>query len=152
MSDFLTKKTAEIARAMKRGKSTKSRARHYDIEPYQTTPHTGGAIMGSNSAGKRGQSYLQTGLSNLFVHGRCRISAKSGLQPDRNDRSADLSGRRRHQKQVPEKSRSVDAGVKGDRPWNAGGRGPHCSDDALLSSGAAWTEELPSARWSADSI
>ena len=116
MSDFLTKKTADIARAMKpREFHEKPRDGHYDIEPYQTTHNTGGAIMGSNPQDSVVNRYLQHwDVSNLFVMGVCAFSAEPRVQSDRNGRSADLLGSRRDQEQVSEESRSVGAGVRSE--------------------------------------
>ena len=83
MSDFLTKKTAEIARAMKpREINEKPRTGHYDIEPYQTTHNTGGAIMGSNPQESVVNPYLQHwDVSNLFVMGSAVYPQNPGYNP-----------------------------------------------------------------------
>jgi gluconate 2-dehydrogenase alpha chain len=83
MSDFLTQKTAEIAKAMKPGEiSTKPRKGSYDIEPYQTTHNTGGAIMGSNPQESVLNRYLQHwDVSNLFVMGSSAFPQNPGYNP-----------------------------------------------------------------------
>jgi gluconate 2-dehydrogenase alpha chain len=83
MSDFLTQKTAEIAKAMKpREISTKPRKGSYDIEPYQTTHNTGGAIMGSNPQESVLNRYLQHwDVSNLFVMGSSAFPQNPGYNP-----------------------------------------------------------------------
>ena len=83
MSDFLTKKTGEIARAMKpREFYEKPRQGHYDIEPYQTTHNTGGAIMGSTPQDSVVNRYLQHwDVSNLFVMGSAVYPQNPGYNP-----------------------------------------------------------------------
>ena len=83
MSDFLTQKTAEIAKAMKpREISTKPRKGSYDIKPYQTTHNTGGAIMGSNPQESVLNRYLQHwDVSNLFVMGSSAFPQNPGYNP-----------------------------------------------------------------------
>ena len=83
MSDFLTQKTAEIAKAMKpREISAKPRKGSYDIEPYQTTHNTGGAIMGSNPQESVLNRYLQHwDVSNLFVMGSSAFPQNPGYNP-----------------------------------------------------------------------
>jgi gluconate 2-dehydrogenase alpha chain len=83
MSDFLTQKTADIARAMKaREIRVKPRKGSYDIAPYQTTHNTGGAIMGSNPQDSVVNRYLQHwDVSNLFVMGSCAFPQNPGYNP-----------------------------------------------------------------------
>ena len=83
MSDFLTQKAAEIARAMKpREFYPKPREGHYDIAPYQTTHNTGGAIMGSTPAESVVNRYLQHwDVPNLFVLGSSAFPQNPGYNP-----------------------------------------------------------------------
>jgi gluconate 2-dehydrogenase alpha chain len=83
MSDFLTGKAADIARAMKpREIRTNYRKGSYDIVPYQTTHNTGGAIMGPNPQESVVNRYLQHwDVSNLFVMGSCAFPQNPGYNP-----------------------------------------------------------------------
>jgi gluconate 2-dehydrogenase alpha chain len=83
MSDFLTGKAEEIARAMKpREIRSNPRKGHYDITPYQTTHNTGGAIMGSNPRESVINRYLQHwDVSNLFVMGSSGFPQNPGYNP-----------------------------------------------------------------------
>ncbi|ABE64857.1 putative gluconate dehydrogenase (plasmid) [Nitrobacter hamburgensis X14] len=86
MSDFLTQKTADIAKAMKpREFHAKPREGHYDITPYQTTHNTGGAIMGANPQESVVNRYLQHwDVSNLFVMGSSAFPQNPGTtRPER---------------------------------------------------------------------
>lgn len=83
MSDFLTGKAEQIARAMKpREIRSNPRKGHYDITPYQTTHNTGGAIMGSNPRESVLNRYLQHwDVSNLFVMGSSAFPQNPGYNP-----------------------------------------------------------------------
>jgi gluconate 2-dehydrogenase alpha chain len=83
MSDYLTQKAAEIARAMKpREIHAKPRQGHYDITPYQTTHNTGGAIMGANPRESVVNRYLQHwDVPNLFVMGAGAFPQNHGYNP-----------------------------------------------------------------------
>jgi len=83
MSNFLTQKTADIAKAMKpRELHPKPREGHYDIAPYQTTHNTGGAIMGSNPQESVVNRYLQHwNVPNLFVLGSSAFPQNPGYNP-----------------------------------------------------------------------
>jgi gluconate 2-dehydrogenase alpha chain len=83
MSNFLTKKAAEIGQAMKpREVHAKPRKGHYDIHPYQTTHNTGGAIMGSNPKESVVNRYLQHwDVPNLFVMGAGAFPQNHGYNP-----------------------------------------------------------------------
>lgn len=83
MQDFQMGKMAEIAKAMKpREIAKKPRGPHYDIQPYQTTHNTGGAIMGSNPQESVVNRYLQHwDVSNLFVVGSSAFPHNSGYNP-----------------------------------------------------------------------
>ena len=83
MSDFLTQKAADIAKAMKpRELYAKPRAGPYDISLYQTTHNTGGAIMGANPHDSVINRYLQHwDVSNLFVMGASAFPQNPGYNP-----------------------------------------------------------------------
>ena len=83
MSDYLTDRAAEIAKAMKpREIHAKKRAGHYSIVPYQTTHNTGGAIMGGDPKSSAVNRYLQSwDVSNLFVMGACAFPQNAGYNP-----------------------------------------------------------------------
>src|ERR1700750_1090663 len=61
MSDYLTDRSAEIARAMS-GREIKANRRvgSWDVVPYQTTHNTGGAIMGVDPHSSVVNRYLQS--------------------------------------------------------------------------------------------
>ena len=83
MSDFLTQKAADIAKAMKpRELYAKPRTGPYDISLYQTTHNTGGAIMGANPQHSVINRYLQHwDVSNLFVMGASAFPQNPGYNP-----------------------------------------------------------------------
>jgi gluconate 2-dehydrogenase alpha chain len=83
MSRFLTARAEEIALAMKpREILSHPRGPHYDIEPYQTTHNTGGAIMGDDPNTSVVNSYLQSwDVPNLFVMGACAFPQNPGYNP-----------------------------------------------------------------------
>ena len=83
MSRFLTTRAEEIARAMKpREIRSHPRGPHYDIEPYQTTHNTGGAIMGADPNSSVVNSYLQSwDVPNVFVMGACAFPQNPGYNP-----------------------------------------------------------------------
>jgi gluconate 2-dehydrogenase alpha chain len=83
MQDFALEKMAAIAQAMKpREFHKKARGPHYDIEPYQSTHNTGGAIMGTNPRDSVLNRYLQHwDVSNLFVVGSNAFPHNSGYNP-----------------------------------------------------------------------
>jgi gluconate 2-dehydrogenase alpha chain len=83
MSDYLTKRAADIARAMDpREIHAKTRAGRYSIVPYQTTHNTGGAIMGSDPKTSVVNKYLQSwDISNLFVMGAGAFPQNPGYNP-----------------------------------------------------------------------
>ena len=117
MSDYLTDRAAEIAKAMKpREFNAKNREGHYSIVPYQTTHNTGGAIMGADPKIERRQPLsAELGRAQPVRDGRLRLSAERRLQPDRHGRRADLLGGRRDQDAVPEEPRPAGAGLKDRR-------------------------------------
>jgi gluconate 2-dehydrogenase alpha chain len=83
MSDYLTDRATDIAKAMKgREINAKKRSGHYSIVPYQTTHNTGGAIMGSDPKTSVVNRYLQSwDVSNLFVMGACAFPQNAGYNP-----------------------------------------------------------------------
>jgi gluconate 2-dehydrogenase alpha chain len=83
MSDFLTDRAAEIAKAMKpREIKVNRRTGHYSIVPYQTTHNTGGAIMGSDPKSSVLNRYLQSwDVPNLFVMGSGAFPQNPGYNP-----------------------------------------------------------------------
>ena len=83
MSDYLTDRAAEIAKAMNpREIHARKRKGHYSIVPYQTTHNTGGAIMGSEPETSVVNRYLQSwDLHNLFVMGASAFPQNAGYNP-----------------------------------------------------------------------
>ena len=83
MSDYLTDRATEIAKAMKpREFNAKKREGHYSIVPYQTTHNTGGAIMGADPKSSVVNRYLQSwDVPNLFVMGSCAFPQNAGYNP-----------------------------------------------------------------------
>jgi len=83
MSDYLTDRAAEIARAMgPREIKLNRRKGPYDITPYQTTHNTGGAIMGTDPASSAVNTYLQSwDAPNLFVIGGSAFPQNPGYNP-----------------------------------------------------------------------
>jgi gluconate 2-dehydrogenase alpha chain len=83
MSDYLTDRAADIAKAMKpREINVKKRQGHYSIVPYQTTHNTGGAIMGADPHTSVINRYLQSwDVSNLFVMGASAYPQNPGYNP-----------------------------------------------------------------------
>src|SRR5258708_23230895 len=61
MSDHLTDRAEEIAKAMKpREYNARRRTGHYSIVPYQTTHNTGGALKGTHPRVTVGNHHLHT--------------------------------------------------------------------------------------------
>jgi gluconate 2-dehydrogenase alpha chain len=83
MSDYLTDRAAEIAKAMNpREVSVKKRQGSYSIVPYQTTHNTGGAIMGSDPKSSAVNRYLQSwDVPNVFVMGSSVFPQNPGYNP-----------------------------------------------------------------------
>jgi gluconate 2-dehydrogenase alpha chain len=83
MSDYLTDRAAEIARAMKpREIKINKRKGSWDVVPYQTTHNTGGAIMGSDPNTSAVNRYLQSwDVPNLFVTGSSAFPQNPGYNP-----------------------------------------------------------------------
>ena len=83
MSDYLTDRATELAKAMKPA-SIKANPRKgsWDVVPYQTTHNTGGAIMGTDPATSAVNRYLQSwDVPNLFVYGACAFPQNPGYNP-----------------------------------------------------------------------
>ncbi len=83
MSDYLTDRAADIARAMK-PREIKVNRRHgsWDVVPYQTTHNTGGAIMGTDPKNSAVNRYLQSwDVANLFVVGASAFPQNPGYNP-----------------------------------------------------------------------
>jgi gluconate 2-dehydrogenase alpha chain len=83
MSDFLTEKAADVARAMKpREIKVNKRKGSWDVVPYQTTHNTGGAIMGTDPGTSAINRYLQSwDVPNLFVIGSNAFPQNPGYNP-----------------------------------------------------------------------
>jgi gluconate 2-dehydrogenase alpha chain len=83
MSDYLTDRAVDIARAMKpRELAINRRKGSWDVVPYQTTHNTGGAIMGSDPGTSAVNKYLQSwDVPNLFVMGASAFPQNPGYNP-----------------------------------------------------------------------
>ena len=83
MSDFITDRAAEIARAMRpREIKVNKRKGSWDVVPYQTTHNTGGAIMGGDPRSSAVNRYLQSwDVSNLFIMGSSAFPQNPGYNP-----------------------------------------------------------------------
>jgi gluconate 2-dehydrogenase alpha chain len=83
MSDFLTERAAEIAKAMKPASiKVNKRKGSWDVVPYQTTHNTGGAIMGTDPKTSAINRYLQSwDVPNLFVFGASAFPQNPGYNP-----------------------------------------------------------------------
>jgi gluconate 2-dehydrogenase alpha chain len=83
MSDYLTDRAAEIAKAMG-GREIKvnKRSGSWDVVPYQTTHNTGGAIMGTDPSNSVVNKYLQSwDVANLFIPGASAFPQNAGYNP-----------------------------------------------------------------------
>jgi gluconate 2-dehydrogenase alpha chain len=83
MSDYITDRAAEVARAMG-GSSVKINYRKgsWDVVPYQTTHNTGGAIMGVDPRTSAVNRYLQSwDVPNLFIMGATAFPQNPGYNP-----------------------------------------------------------------------
>ena len=83
MSDYLTDRAEELAKAMKPASiKVNPRKGSWDVVPYQTTHNTGGAIMGTDPATSAVNRYLQSwDVPNLFVHGASAFPQNPGYNP-----------------------------------------------------------------------
>ncbi|HET8612280.1 MAG TPA: GMC family oxidoreductase [Sphingomonas sp.] len=83
MTDYVTDKAAEVARAM--GASSvhaKKRKGPFDIVPYQTTHNVGGTMMGTNPTNSVVNRYGQSwDVPNLFVTGAGLYPQNAGYNP-----------------------------------------------------------------------
>jgi gluconate 2-dehydrogenase alpha chain len=83
MSNFLTDRAAEVARAMNpREIKLNRRVGPWSVTPYQTTHNTGGAIMGANHRESVINKYSQTwDVSNVFSMGAGAFPQNAGYNP-----------------------------------------------------------------------
>ena len=83
MSDYLTDRAADIARAMNpREMRINRRKGSWDVVPYQTTHNTGGAIMGADPTTSAVNRYLQSwDVPNVFVMGASAFPQNPGYNP-----------------------------------------------------------------------
>jgi gluconate 2-dehydrogenase alpha chain len=83
MSDYLTDRAVEIARAMQpRDIKPNYRKGSWDVVPYQTTHNTGGVIMGADPKSSALNKYLQMwDTPNLFVMGSSAFPQNPGYNP-----------------------------------------------------------------------
>jgi gluconate 2-dehydrogenase alpha chain len=83
MSNYLTDRTAEIARAMNPREIRENRRNgSWNVIPYQTTHNTGGAIMGDNPRTSVINKYLQTwDVPNVFSMGAGAFPQNAGYNP-----------------------------------------------------------------------
>jgi len=83
MSDYLTDRAAEVARAMNpREIKLNRRTGSWNVTPYQTTHNTGGAIMGDSPRDSFTNKYLQSwDVPNLFVLGATAFPQNAGYNP-----------------------------------------------------------------------
>jgi gluconate 2-dehydrogenase alpha chain len=83
MSDYLTDRAAEVARAMNpREIKANRRSRPWSVTPYQTTHNTGGAIMGVSPKDSVVNKYLQVwDVPNVFSMGAGAFPQNAGYNP-----------------------------------------------------------------------
>jgi gluconate 2-dehydrogenase alpha chain len=83
MSDYLTDRAAEVARAMNpREIKLNRRNGSWSVTPYQTTHNTGGAIMGDNPKDSVVNKYLQVwDVPNVFSLGAGAFPQNAGYNP-----------------------------------------------------------------------
>ena len=83
MTEYLTDRAAEIARAMDPTHVKVSRlSDHYSIVPYQTTHNTGGTVMGTDPETSVVNPDLQVwGVDNVFVMGAGVFPQNAGYNP-----------------------------------------------------------------------
>jgi gluconate 2-dehydrogenase alpha chain len=83
MSNYITDRAAEVARAMKPSSiKVNYRKGSWDVVPYQTTHNTGGAIMGTDPSTSAVNRYLQSwDVPNLFVFGSSAFPQNPGYNP-----------------------------------------------------------------------
>jgi len=83
MSDYITERAAEVARAMNpREIKIERRKGSWDVTKYQTTHNTGGAIMGSSPHDSVVNKYLQSwDVANVFSMGSGAFPQQAGYNP-----------------------------------------------------------------------
>jgi gluconate 2-dehydrogenase alpha chain len=83
MSDFLTDRAAEVAKAMNpREIKLNRRTGSWSVTPYQTTHNTGGAIMGDSPKNSVVNKYLQSwDVPNVFSMGAGAFPQNAGYNP-----------------------------------------------------------------------
>ncbi|MCP3402771.1 GMC family oxidoreductase [Bradyrhizobium sp. CCGB20] len=83
MSNYLTDRAAEIARAMNPREIKENRRKGaWSVVPYQTTHNTGGAIMGDNPQNSVINKYLQSwDVPNVFSMGAGAFPQNPGYNP-----------------------------------------------------------------------
>ncbi|ARQ00195.1 GMC family oxidoreductase [Pseudorhodoplanes sinuspersici] len=83
MSNYVTRKAEEIAKALKPCQTVTSfRKKPYSVVPYQSTHNTGGAIMGSDPKTSVVNKYLQSwDVPNVFVVGASAFPQNAGYNP-----------------------------------------------------------------------
>ena len=83
MSDYLTDRTVEIAKAMgPREFKANRRKGSWNVTPYQTTHNTGGAVMGDDPRTSVVNKYLQSwDVSNVFSMGAGAFPQNAGYNP-----------------------------------------------------------------------
>ena len=83
MSDYLTDRCVDIAKAMNPSKfKANYRKGDWDVAPYQTTHNTGGTVAGDNPSNSVLNKYLQSwDVPNLFVLGAGAFPQNPGYNP-----------------------------------------------------------------------
>lgn len=83
MSDYVTERAADVARAMNpREIKVERRTGSWDVTKYQTTHNTGGAIMGTSPANSVVNKYLQSwDVANVFSMGSGAFPQQAGYNP-----------------------------------------------------------------------
>jgi gluconate 2-dehydrogenase alpha chain len=83
MSDYITDRAAEVARAMNPASiKVNYRKGSWDVVPYQTTHNTGGAMMGVDPKSSAVNRYLQSwDVPNLFIMGSSAFPQNPGYNP-----------------------------------------------------------------------
>ena len=83
MSDYLTDRAAEVAKAMNpREIKLNRRTGSWNVTPYQTTHNTGGAIMGDNPKNSVVNKFLQSwDVPNVFSMGAGAFPQNAGYNP-----------------------------------------------------------------------
>ena len=113
MSDYLTDRAAEVAKAMNpREIKVNRRTGSWSVVPYQTTHNTGGAIMGDNPTDSVVNKYLQIwDVPNVFSMGAGAFPQNAGYNPTGTVAALAYHSAAGHQVAVPEGPRPAGAGV-----------------------------------------